>query len=342
MTSHSHFASYGRQRGRADFRVPDDDFRRRCDEAKAHHNLSDILQRHTTLKKRGAREMKGLCPFHEEKSPSFEVNDAKGTFYCHGCGASGDHFTALTKLDSMTFREAFEALADDTFPAVDPADRARRAKEDEAERLAAIAEAHLFWTAATDVHGTPAETYLRQCRGISVAFPPSVRFGMVPAAKNEHGQWERSYPALIGAVTLGDELVAIQRIFLRDDGTGKRWGKKSKLTLGRFRCGAIKMGNRQAAPTEIVVTEGPEDALSIAEAIPELEVWSSLGTSNMPLLHLPQSVRRVTIAGQNDKAGRAVVQAAAESLAARGVEVRTMWPEPSFKDWNDQLRGVCV
>ncbi|HEX7822736.1 MAG TPA: CHC2 zinc finger domain-containing protein [Sphingobium sp.] len=325
---------------RPDHRFADEDFRRQCDEAKAHHNLSDILVRHTALKKRGARELKGLCPFHDERSPSFEVNDAKGTFYCHGCGAAGDHFTALTKLDGMTFRQAFEALTDDRFPTVDPADRARRAEEDEAQRLAAVEEARVFWIQALPVFGTPAETYLRRCRGLTLPIPPAFRFAMVPSRRDERGQWCRPYPALLGGVTLDEDLVAIQRIFLSDDGTDKRWGKKSKLTLGRFRSGAIKIGNRQSGPVEIVVTEGPEDALSIAQELPELEVWSTLGTSNMPVLRLPPTVKRVTIAGQNDKAGRAAVQAAAEALTLRGLDVQTMWPHPDFKDWNDQLRGV--
>ena len=77
-------------------------FRHACDEAKARHELSDILQPYTALKKRGAREMKGLCPFHKERTPSFEVNNAKGTFHCHGCGAAGDHFTVLTKLAGLS------------------------------------------------------------------------------------------------------------------------------------------------------------------------------------------------------------------------------------------------
>lgn len=321
-------------------RLTDDEFRRQCDEAKAQHNLSDILARHTTLKKRGAREMKGLCPFHDERSPSFEVNDSRGVFHCHGCGAHGDHFTVLTKLDGMSFRQAYEALTDDRFPKVDPADRARRAGEDEAERLASIKEARGFWERAAPVPGTPAETYLRRCRGLTLPPPPAFRFAMVPSRKDDCGRWERPYPALLGGVILDNDLVAIQRIFLTDDGTGKRWRKRSKLTLGRFRGGAIKMGNRQSAPIEIIVTEGPEDALSIAQELPEFEVWSTLGTSNMPILHLPPTVKRVTIAGQNDKAGRAAVQAAAEALTLRGLDVQTMWPHPDFKDWNDQLRGV--
>ena len=321
-------------------RMPDDEFRRHCDEAKARHNLSDIIGRHISLKRRGAREMKGLCPFHSEKSPSLEVNDAKGTFYCHGCGAAGDHFTALTKLDGMSFREAFEALSDDRFPTIDPADRVRQAEEAEADRHAAIEEARLFWARAVQVAGTPGETYLRHCRGVSSHIPQSFRFGQVPARKDEQGRWERAYPALLGAVTQGDNLVAIQRIFLRDDGEDKRWGKRSKLTLGRFRGGAIKVGCRRPNPTEIVVTEGPEDALSIANGLPDLEVWATLGTSNMPSLILPNSVKRVIIAGQNDGAGRAAVQAAGDGLVTRGLEVLTMWPAPEFKDWNDQLRGI--
>jgi DNA primase len=320
----------------------DGDFRRRCDEAKARHDISAIIGRHTKLRKRGARELVGLCPFHKERSPSFEVNDAKGLFHCHACGAAGDHFTILVKLEGMSFRQAFEALTDDTFPAVDPADRTARAAEDAAERAAAIEEACVFWSTAIEICGTPADTYLRQRRQITATLPPSLRYAMLPSRKDDRGDWARPYPALLGAVTLGDDLVAIQRIFLLDDGSDKRWGKKSKLTLGRFRGGAIKMGNRRPDPLEIVMTEGPEDALTIAQELPELEVWSTLGTSNMPVVQLPSTVRLVTIAGQNDAAGRFAVGQAAAALVGRGLEVRTMWPHPEFEDWNDQLRGARI
>lgn len=57
-------------------------FQRLVDEARQRHNLSDVIGRHTVLKKRGAREVVGLCPFHSERTPSFEVNDAKGTYHC--------------------------------------------------------------------------------------------------------------------------------------------------------------------------------------------------------------------------------------------------------------------
>ncbi|MBV9842400.1 MAG: toprim domain-containing protein [Sphingomonadaceae bacterium] len=328
-----------RDRRHAPPRLSDDEFRRLCDDAKAQVALSSIISRHTDLKKRGGHEMKGICPFHSEKSPSLEVNDAKGTYHCWGCGAAGDHFTALIKLDGLTFRRAFEALTNDTFPAVDPGERARRAAEDEAERLAAIEDARTFWAAASDIYGTPAETYLRGARGIVANLPASMRFGMVPAAKDDAGRWKRPFPALLCAVTIGEELSAIQRVFLRDDGCDKRWGKKSKLTIGRFRGGAVKMGSRRPDPAELVIAEGPEDALSLAQELPELEVWAALGTANMPLLVLPPSVQRVTIAGQNDAAGRAAVDAASRALIDRGLDVRTMWPPERFKDFNDALCG---
>ena len=56
--------------------------------------------------------MKGLCPFHDEKTPSFQVTPARGFFYCFGCGEGGDVITFLQKIDNLSFAEAVERLAD--------------------------------------------------------------------------------------------------------------------------------------------------------------------------------------------------------------------------------------
>lgn len=314
--------------------------REAIDAAKKMRDLSDVVGRHTTLKRRGT-QLIGICPFHKERSPSFEVSNAKGVFHCYGCGAAGDHVTILMKLDGMTFVQAFEALTNDTFPAVAPETRAQQLAEDAAERAAAIAEARRFWDAAVPVAGTPAETYLRQARGITMpALPSCFRFGRVPTRKDDAGRWGPIYPALIGAVTIADDVVAIQRIFLRDDGTDKRWGKRSKLTLGRFVGGAVRMGVPKCGDTPVIVTEGPEDALSLAQELPDAPVWAALGTANMVSMSYGADVREVVLAGQNDAAGRTAIEKAASSLVERGMRVRTMWPDPSYKDWNDQLRGV--
>lgn len=74
-------------------------------------DLVDLVSAHATLVKRGV-EYSGLCPFHEERSPSFWVNGAKGVYHCFGCGASGDVITFLREKQGLDFIEAIELLAD--------------------------------------------------------------------------------------------------------------------------------------------------------------------------------------------------------------------------------------
>ncbi|MBB3347337.1 CHC2 zinc finger domain-containing protein [Sphingomonas sp. BK069] len=315
-------------------------FRALIDDAKAGANLSDVLGRHTTLKRRGARELVGLCPFHKEKSPSFEVNDAKGTYYCHGCGSAGDHFTALKLLDGMTFRESYQALTNETFPTVDPEQRVKAAAEEAASRAAAIADARFMWDQCHDPAGTQAERYLREVRGITMPLPPTVRFGLVPTSRDEDGRWKRPYPAAVFCCTDGaGAIVGLQRVFLLDDGSGKRWGKRSKFSLGRPRGSAVRISETPSM-SEVIVCEGPEDGLTLAQEMPAAAVWVTLGTSMMPELHYPPTVRSVVVAGQNDDAGRAAAEATRAPLLERGFAVRVIYPDPAFKDWNDQLRGV--
>ncbi len=67
---------------------------------------------YVALKRAGADSMKGLCPFHDEKSPSFHVRPNHGHFHCFGCGEGGDVFTFLQKVEHVSFVEAVEQLAD--------------------------------------------------------------------------------------------------------------------------------------------------------------------------------------------------------------------------------------
>lgn len=79
------------------------------DELKASVALSAIVGRTVALKKTG-REFKALCPFHDEKTPSFTVNDEKGFFHCFGCGAQGDVFDWLKRKDGLDAKGAAEFL----------------------------------------------------------------------------------------------------------------------------------------------------------------------------------------------------------------------------------------
>lgn len=74
-------------------------------------NIAEVVGQYVTLKSAGIGSMKGLCPFHEERSPSFNVRPQAGFYHCFGCGEGGDVFTFLQKIDHMSFSEAVEMLA---------------------------------------------------------------------------------------------------------------------------------------------------------------------------------------------------------------------------------------
>ncbi|GAA1057457.1 DNA primase [Agromyces luteolus] len=81
------------------------------EEVKARTNIADIVGEHVSLKSAGVGSMKGLCPFHDERSPSFHVRPQLGYYHCFGCGESGDVYTFLQRMDHVTFTEAVERLA---------------------------------------------------------------------------------------------------------------------------------------------------------------------------------------------------------------------------------------
>lgn len=81
------------------------------DEVKARTNIADIAGDYVSLKSAGVGSMKGLCPFHDERSPSFHVRPQVGFYHCFGCGESGDVISFLRAMDHVTFTEAVERLA---------------------------------------------------------------------------------------------------------------------------------------------------------------------------------------------------------------------------------------
>jgi len=81
------------------------------EEVKSRTNIADIVGERVALKSAGVGSMKGLCPFHDEKSPSFHVRPQVGYYHCFGCGASGDVYSFLREMDHVSFTEAVERLA---------------------------------------------------------------------------------------------------------------------------------------------------------------------------------------------------------------------------------------
>jgi len=88
-------------------RIRDEDVR----EVRDASQIADVIGEYLQLRSAGGGNLKGLCPFHDEKSPSFNVTPARGMYYCFGCGEGGDVITFITKIEGLNFNEAVERLA---------------------------------------------------------------------------------------------------------------------------------------------------------------------------------------------------------------------------------------
>jgi DNA primase len=78
---------------------------------KERSSIEDVVREHVTLRPAGPGSMKGLCPFHDEKSPSFTVRATVGAYHCFGCGEGGDVISFVQKVEHLSFTEAVERLA---------------------------------------------------------------------------------------------------------------------------------------------------------------------------------------------------------------------------------------
>ena len=98
------------------------------EEIKANTDIVEIISQYVSLKRKG-RNYFGLCPFHNEKSPSFSVSETKQIFHCFGCGAGGDVIGFLKKIENIEFKEAVEMLAEKaniTLPQIETTEEEQR------------------------------------------------------------------------------------------------------------------------------------------------------------------------------------------------------------------------
>ncbi|WP_198296985.1 DNA primase [Deinococcus sp. DB0503] len=82
------------------------------EDVRARLNIADVIGEHVRLTPAGKGRLKGLCPFHQEKSPSFQVDTEQGYFYCFGCKAGGDVFSFVQRIENLSFGDALRKLAE--------------------------------------------------------------------------------------------------------------------------------------------------------------------------------------------------------------------------------------
>ncbi|KZM48947.1 DNA primase [Labrenzia sp. OB1] len=162
---------------------------RLLDEIRARLTLSEVVGRRVSWDRRKTQPGKGdywaCCPFHQEKSPSFHVDDRRNRYKCFGCGASGDHFTFLCETEGLSFPESVERLAEQAgvgLPAPDP-QAARREKK--RAGLAEICEmaARFFQNEYQGPRGEAARAYCAR-RGLAPETLQEFRFGFAPDSRD--------------------------------------------------------------------------------------------------------------------------------------------------------------
>ncbi|PXA87056.1 DNA primase, partial [Nostoc sp. 3335mG] len=150
------------------------------DELRARTLLSALIGKSTKLQRAG-REWKACCPFHNEKTPSFTINDDKGFYHCFGCGAHGDAIRWMTDQRGLPFMDAVKELAQAAgmeVPAQDPRAREKAERASTLHDVMAQAEAW-FVEQLGRAEGAHARAYLQK-RGISEALARKFRIGFAP------------------------------------------------------------------------------------------------------------------------------------------------------------------
>ena len=139
------------------------------EEVRSRNDIVDVISGYVRLQKKGSSYF-GLCPFHNEKSPSFSVSREKQMYYCFGCGAGGNVYTFLMEYENFTFQEALKYLADRAGITLPEPEYSKEAKE-KAGRKAVILEinkkaAMYYYVQLKSPQGEKAYTYLTD-RGLS-------------------------------------------------------------------------------------------------------------------------------------------------------------------------------
>ncbi|HEY3070506.1 MAG TPA: DNA primase [Gaiellaceae bacterium] len=325
------------------------------DEVVAVADFVEIVSGRTDLRKRGSR-WTGLCPFHNEDTPSFDVNPIEKLFYCHGCHKGGDLITFVKETEAFDFAQAVEWLADRyrielEYEETAPGFEARRSRRERLLSLldsaARFYERHLWDTDG----GEPVRAYLAE-RGLSEETCRGFRLGLSPggdklAAKARGKEYAQEELVAAGLVNrAGNDYFAGRLIFPLADGRGRVLGfgarrlaeddpipakyvnspegelfKKSSIVYGLDHARATIAKQDRA-----VVVEGYTDVLALHQRGLEAAV-ASMGTAltEAQLRELRRLTRRLYLCFDADAAG---AEATLRGMELANREFEEVWVVP--------------
>ncbi len=323
-------------------------------------DMVEVVQSRTQLRKAGAR-FTGLCPFHEERTPSFSVNPQDKLYYCFGCGAGGDIISFVRETEQLDFAQAVEWLADrfrvtleyeESSPERD-AERSRR------ERLLALLEQatsfyeRYLWDSEA---GGPARAYL-EGRGLAEEVCREYRLGLAPggatlARKAREKAFTAAELAAAGLVNRrGNDYFAGRLLFPLADPRGRVRGFQARklreddplrakyvnspegelFRKGDLLYGLDRARTAMAKQERAIVVEGNTDVLALRQAGLE-PVAASMGTAltERQLKELTRLTHKLYLCFDGDAAGEAATLRGMELATAQGLDVRVVALPPGL------------
>lgn len=334
-------------------------------ELKDRSDITDIVSAYVVLKRRG-RNMVGLCPFHHEKTPSFNVYPENGSYYCFGCGAGGDVITFVRQIENLDYMEAVRFLAQRAglqVPerGVDDSMARLRQRVLEINRTAA----RFFHAALFEEEGRPGLEYFTR-RGLDrktithfgLGWAPESRFALVDhlkskgfsesemiqanvAVQTRSGRAMDRFHARVmfpiidlrgGVVAFGGRILTDEKPKYINTSDTPVYKKSQGLFAMNFAKNALSSGR-------LILAEGYMDVISLHRAGFENAI-ASLGTSltEEQARIMARYAKEAVICYDSDEAGQKAAQRAIPILRGAGLLVRVM-AVPGNKDPDEFLRS---
>jgi DNA primase len=319
----------------------------------------ELVSTRTELRRAGPRSYEGLCPFHDERTPSFGIDPIEKVYYCFGCQASGDVFTFVQETEGVDFRGALELLADRCgieleLEREDPREAERRARRERLMELLARTTAYYERYLWGSSEAGRARDYL-QGRGLSEEALRAFRVGYAPSAwdrvllASRHGGFserelyetglaqrsqenERIYDRFRGRIMF--PLADLRGRVLGFGARAMREGQKPKYLntsdndvyhKGRHLYGADLARAAAAKAGEAIVCEGYTDVIALHQAGFKNAV-GLMGTAltDEQVGELGRLAQTILLALDSDSAGQEAMLKAARLAAKRKLELRVV------------------
>jgi DNA primase len=227
------------------------------DDIRARASLEAVVGRRVRLIRRG-RELTGLCPFHQEKTPSFTVSDQKGFFHCFGCGAHGDVIGFVMRAEGLGFPEAVERLAHEVgleLPREDPRERERH---EAALTLHGVLDAAAAWfeDSLRGEAGRSCRDYLAG-RGLSPETIARFRLGYAPPSRG-------ALKMALAKRGIEEPLMLAAGLVIEPEGGGERYDRfrgRVMFPIRDSRGRVVGFGGRILGPGEPKYLNSPETEL---------------------------------------------------------------------------------